>query len=581
MKNKCRAVFFLSCLLPLITHAESLKDAVAHAMVSNPEVSFNRAKSLSAKQAVRKAKGAYYPAVNFNAGVGEERTVSPTTIAIDGSSGRNLTRRESSIELKQNLFAGGSLEGEVERNRFLFQAQRFKTLGVANDLALEVVEKYLNVLLQKKLLRLANRNLSEHRYVMNMIKQRSTAGISRKAELDQAKARLALAKSNQISVEANLQEGKISYAKVVGSWPKSLVSPRAPRRGEFPARLVLAIQKGLDNHPTIKSAYADIKEAKAQYKVAKAADFPRVDIVLSASRNKDLDGLVGPNNDNLAMLRMSYNLFNGGADMARKKETAYQVQEAYEVRNRSIIEFKESLRLSWNAWSASSDRLAPLRQHVISSKRTRAAYKEQFKVGKRSLLDLLDSQNEYYQAQINYVTGKNDEKFSRFRILNGMGALFEYLNGRLPINVLNNDALNSHERTNHVLLNGDLEAIPYPDLSDSPFHMIVQENVVSPHPGAKLHHLKQTTRKPRLVVSKDWYVVAAEYDSIEKAKALVTRLRDLGMMVDYEQASKDTYEVLIGPYEYRGQAGYAMKVLKIKTKINGYLKVVKVEKADG
>jgi adhesin transport system outer membrane protein len=564
----------LVALMPLALNAEGLNDAVQHAMVSNPELLFNRAKSFSAKNAINVAKGAYYPNVRLNAGIGEERSMNPTTRAIQGGgSGRTLTRKESSIELNQNLFAGGSLEGEVERNRYLYEAQRFSTLGVANDIALEVIDNYLNVLLQQRLLRLARSNLEAHRYVFGMIKQRSSAGISRKAELEQAEARLALAESNKIAVEGNLREARITYAKVVGSWPRNLSAPKAPSRSELPPNLKVAIQEGLDNHPTVKSSYADVKEAKAQYKVAKANHFPRVDLVLSASRNENLDGLIGPNSDNLAMVRVSYNLFNGGADQARQKETAYQVQESFEVRNRSIIELKQAVRLSWNALRTTTESLPPLRRHVVASKKTRAAYKEQFKVGKRSLLDLLDSQNEYYQAQIDYVTAKKNNKFAKFRILNGTGELIEYLSVRIPVNVLNNDALTSHERMNHVLLNGDIEAVPYPDLSNDSFEMVRQENVVEPHPPVSKQHIKETTTKPRKDIPKRWYVVAATYADAKSANALVKRLTGLGMTAHTRTTQKGNHLVLIGPYEYRGQAGYTMKILKVKTKLNGYLKL--------
>ncbi|HHF7379480.1 TPA: TolC family protein, partial [Legionella feeleii] len=336
-------------------------------------------------------------------------------------------------------FAGGGIVNEVKRTKSLYQAQELKTQGVAEDLALEIINRYLLVILHEKLYGYAITNYHAHRAVFGMIKERSEAGVSREAEVDQADARLALAESNKISAEANLQEARINYAKVVGKWPGKLVWPRVPTHQDLPRSLGEAIERGLDNHPTVRSTYADVKEAKSQYDVARAAYYPRVDFVLSASQNRNLDGLIGPNNDRMAMIRMNYNLFRGGSDDANVRQTAYEVQEAYELKNKALIDMKESVRLSWNAWTASGLRLNPLRRHVVASRETRSAYQEQFKVGKRTLLDLLDSQNEYYQSQIELARGINDEVYSRYRLLNGMGRLLCYLKMRLPQNVVNND----------------------------------------------------------------------------------------------------------------------------------------------
>ncbi|KTD35145.1 TolC family outer membrane protein [Legionella israelensis] len=565
MKKKSLLVALL--LVPASSMADTLCDAVQHGLISNPEVLLNTAKALSARQAVDRAKGAYWPTIDANAGFGKEQSRNPTTEALQGGGKRTLNRVESSVELKQNLFAGGGIAYELKRNEYLYQAQEWKVQGVADDLALDIVQKYLNVLLHEKLYGYAVRNLREHRSVFAMIRERGAAGISRVAEVDQAQARLALAEANKISAEADLREARITYAKVVGKWPSDLRWPKIPSSKHLPKTLSQSIEKGLDNHPTLKSAYADVKEAKSQYEVAKASFYPRFDFVLSASKNKNLDGLVGRNEDKMAMFRMTYNLFRGGSDEARVRETAYQVQEAYEVKNQSIIDLKESLRLSWNAWETSGLRIRPLRQHVSSSYKTRAAYEEQFKVGKRTLLDLLDSQNEYYRAQIEYARGQNEEIFSRYRILNGMGMLLCYLKMRLPLNVVNNDVFSSAQT--HVLLNKSMNEIPYPDNSD--------HSLVLAHPVASMDKVKLTpaivnknATLPLQIKPKVWYVSTGNFNDKASADLLVNRLKKQGFPT-FTCFYKGCHLVLVGPYEYRGQAGNSMERLKEIAHVPGRL----------
>lgn len=547
--------------------ADTLYEAVQHGMIANPDVLSNTAKGLAAKQAIDKAKGGYFPTIDVNTGFGRERSLNPTTAAIDDTRIAILNRTESAVELRQNLFAGGGIVNEVKRNQYITEAQRWKTQGVAEDLALEITKDYLAVLMHQRLYAYSISNLQAHKSVFKMIKERSDAGISREAELDQAVARLALAESNKISAQANLQEAKINYARVVGKWPENLTWPHIPTAKELPGNLTKALEKGLDNHPTVKSSYADIKQAKSQYKVARAAYYPNVDLILSSSKNRNLSGLLGPNNADLAAIRMNYNAFRGGADLARIKETAYQVQEAYEIKNRSLLQLKEALRLSWNAYTSAALRLRPLKTHVSASKRTRIAYQDEFKIGKRTLLDLLDSQNEYYQSEIELAHGENDEMLSRFRILNGMGNLLRYLKLRLPVNVVNNDVFSSAQT--NILLNKSMDEIPYPDDSDNAMALAYPvENMETARLTKAI--IDKNTTYPQQVTPKIWYVSAGTFSDKNKALALVNHLNGLGFSA-FMTPYNELLTVLVGPYEYRGHAGNGMERLKELAHVQGIL----------
>lgn len=558
------AVFITSTSLM----ADTLKEAVQQSMITNPDVLYNTAKSLSAKQGIGVARGAFYPTIDLAGGFGREQSQNPTTTAIDGPGTARLNRTESSIELRQKLFAGGAVLGELRRTEYLWQAQKWKTQGIAEDKALDVVNRYLTVLMHEKLYRLAVENYNRHLPIMSMINDLSNSGLSRTSDVDQANGRLAQAEANRISAEANLREARINYAKVVGKWPNQLSWPKVPGPKELPPNLAKAIEIGLDNHPTVKSAYADVKEAKAQYEVALATRYPKVDFVLSASKNRNLDGLIGPNNDKLAMIRMNYNIFRGGSDDARIRETAYQVQEAYEVKNGSLIDLKESLRLSWNAYESARMRLLPLKRHVSASQLTRVAYTEQFRLNKRTLLDLLDSENELFQSQNDYTRGQMDEIFARFRILNGMGKLLPYLNMKLPVNVSNNDVFTSAQE--HVLLNKhDTNKVPYPDITD--------KSMLLAHPVPTFDEVKLTpaivnnnTSPPSQIPLKSWYVSTGPCKTKAEALALAKRLQDLGFAA-FPCARNGLFDVLVGPYEYKGHAGNGMARLKEIAHVPGLL----------
>ncbi|HAT6348112.1 TPA: TolC family outer membrane protein [Legionella pneumophila] len=562
-----KALFVVAMLTSSYTTADTLYEAVQYGMIANPDILLNTAKGLSAKQAIDKAKGGLYPSIDVTGGFGRQRSVNPTSAAIDDTPSTTLNIVESAVELRQRLFAGGGIINEVKRNQYLTEAQKWKTQGIAEDLALEITKNYFAVLLYERLYAYSIENLKAHKAVFKMIKERATAGITRTAEVDQANARLALAEANKISALADLQEVKINYAKTVGKWPENLQVPNVPARKSLPNNLARIIEKGLDNHPTVKSSYADIKEAKAQYDVARAAYYPEVNLVLNSSKNKNLGGLIGPNDSDTVAVRMNYNAFRGGADAARIRETAYQVQEAYETKNRTLLELKETVRLAWNAYVASALRIQPLKQHVTASRKTRTAYQDEFKVGKRTLLDLLDSQNEYYESQIELARAENDEILSRYRILNGMGCLLKYLNLRLPVNVVNNDVFSSAQT--NILLNRKMDEIPYPNNTDNP--------MVLTHPVKNMEKTRLTksmvdknTTYPQQITPKLWYISAGSFRDRNNAVALVKRLNGLGFTA-FMSPYKDLLSVFVGPYEYRGHAGNGMERLKELAHVEGVL----------
>ncbi|CZG51793.1 TPA: TolC family outer membrane protein [Legionella pneumophila] len=562
-----KALFVVAMLTSSYATADTLYEAVQYGMIANPDILLNTAKGLSAKQAIDKAKGGLYPSIDVTGGFGRQRSVNPTSAAIDDTPSTTLNIVESAVELRQRLFAGGGIINEVKRNQYLTEAQKWKTQGIAEDLALEITKNYFAVLLHERLYAYSIENLKAHKAVFKMIKERADAGITRTAEVDQANARLALAEANKISALADLQEVKINYAKTVGKWPENLQVPHVPARKSLPNNLARIIEKGLDNHPTVKSSYADIKEAKAQYDVARAAYYPEVNLVLNSSKNKNLGGLIGPNDSDTVAVRMNYNAFRGGADAARIRETAYQVQEAYETKNRTLLELKETIRLAWNAYVASALRIQPLKQHVTASRKTRTAYQDEFKVGKRTLLDLLDSQNEYYESQIELARAENDEILSRYRILNGMGCLLKHLNLRLPVNVVNNDVFSSAQT--NILLNRKMDEIPYPNNTDNP--------MVLTHPVKNMEKTRLTksmvdknTTYPQQITPKLWYISAGSFRDKNNAVALVKRLNGLGFTA-FMSPYKDLLSVFVGPYEYRGHAGNGMERLKELAHVEGVL----------
>jgi adhesin transport system outer membrane protein len=176
----------------------------------------------------------------------------------------------------------------------------------------------------------------------------------------------------------------------------------------------------------------DVEAAEAQAAAAHSDDLPQLAIQAGADLNNNVGGLSGPDNAYIAMVRGTYNLFKGGADLAKERETAFLVQESMEVRNKTYREVVRTTRLSWNALVSIEAQMGDLKDHSVSSKSTVGVYRQQFVLGDRTLLDLLDAQNESFNATTAYITGKYTDLFAKYRVLNAEGNLPQCVNVPLP-----------------------------------------------------------------------------------------------------------------------------------------------------
>lgn len=423
MKFKHSVLFcaITSALMFNQASAQTISEAVDQTIKTNPEVSIEANRRLSIDEVVNQAKGGYRPKIDLTAGVGAEW--SENTSTRPGS--ENLWRRESALTLSQMIYDGFGTKSEVQRNEARVKSAAHKVSGTSEEIGLRAVETYLEVVRRQELRNLTQDNLAAHERVYEQIKLRSDSGVGRKADLEQAQARLALAQANMVSAEANLREANIQFQRVIGEMPANLARPEQP--AGVPVSEEEALATAVNNHPLLHSAAADIEATKAQTRAAESLLQPRVDLVLGTSWNNDLDGVRYKDNDAYAMLRLQYNLYHGGTDKARVAERRIQEMEAAEVMNKTRREVEESTRLSWNSLLTSTDRIPKLKAHADATEQTRDAYAKQFSIGQRTLLDLLDSENELYTARSNYIDGQYVEMFARYRLLADMGKLVESL----------------------------------------------------------------------------------------------------------------------------------------------------------
>ena len=425
VRNVAIGLFSTSMLMPSVVNAQSLEQAVAYTLDTHPDIRAAYTYFKVDEKQIDQAKAGYLPTVDLNGGIGYEYTDSPSI------SSESLTRRELGVSVTQNLFNGFYTSNEVGRTRSATSAEQWRLYAKAEDLALDVSKVYIDLIEAQQLVDLAEKNLASHQAIYDQIKQRTDSGFGSRADLSQINGRLANAQSNLIAAKNNYLDNRVSFSRVVSQAPENLVIPY-PDSSFLPPNKEAGLKAALANHSVIHAAANDIDSAKYQYEAAKANNYPQVSLELEANFDDNLDGTSGEYDEVVAMVRFTYNIFSGGKDRAYSKETAYKMSEAKELNRSAFRQVEEGYLLSWNAYELLDLQKKYIKMHVVSAKDTQSDYQQQFKVGQRTLLDLLDTENELYQARRDFLSAEFDEITAQYRILHAMGLLIDALKVTRP-----------------------------------------------------------------------------------------------------------------------------------------------------
>ncbi|GFM64557.1 TolC family outer membrane protein [Pseudomonas lijiangensis] len=411
--------------------AITLTEAIQNTLDHHPEIQASKNERLSAGEELNVAKGGYLPTVDVVATYGRQKTDSPSTRALYGHDSQILNYTQSELRLRQLLFDGFNTPNEVGRTQAVVNSRAYYVQGTSQSLALRAIEVYLDVLKCRELLTLARNNLQAHLRINDQITLRSERGVGSAADRDQSLARRALAQNNFHTAQVELADAEASFASAVGRLPDELETPPSIK-GEVPLSLSEAQQSMLLNNPYLKSAQADVQAAEKQYESSKAPFYPRFDAELAVGANDNLQGEEGHDKEWRAAVVMNYNLFNGNRDKSRLRSNAYKTGQALDIRNNALRMLNENMSLAWNAMDNARLQTPIARDYVTSTTRVRAAYQDQFGLGQRTLLDLLDSENELYNASRRYTEVRYTEELAMYRVLASEGELLRKQRVVLP-----------------------------------------------------------------------------------------------------------------------------------------------------
>lgn len=326
---------------------------------------------------------------------------------------------------------GSSTDNIVERQKARVKAAAGRVFERSEFLALSTVQAYLEVLRQGELARLSRDNVTAHQSTLNDVLSRVRAGSSSSADLSQAENRLTVAQSDYVEAQRRVEDANTTYLRLVRLAPTGLVRPATPTDA-LPQSEDDAVRRALKANPSVTVADLDREAAVADSRAAEASFLPRLDFEVVGSKGHNVGGVDGQNDDLTIMLVARWNLFSGGSDSARVAASRERIMEAQERTNRFKLVSEEEVRKSWTAMVRQREQTAKLVERVRAAENVYTAYRQQFDIGRRDILDVLNAQNDLYNARSAVLSADYSAQFAAYRILAVCGDLLNAMKIAAP-----------------------------------------------------------------------------------------------------------------------------------------------------
>lgn len=392
----------------------ALQSVVEKMLMTHPEVQVRFQDLNSAAEGQNVARGGLRPQVVAQGWVGKEWRSNT-----EDSGAPNWNRPGWNLQLRQLIFDGFTTSSGVRQLGFEKLAKFYDLRATSESLANETIAAYLDVQRYREMERLARDNFSTHQVTLGQLRERQQSGVGRGVDLEQSSGRVSLAQSNLMTESNNLNDVQQRYRRLVGEYPAAVLDPVPDVTSRLPAPgSIQDFGAALRANPQLLSKQALLQAAEAGQKAAKGAHMPKVELVASTGRDREQSTPAYWNvQTSRVQVMMTYNLYRGGADDARLRQTIAQGYAAHDARDYTCRNVLQEMSITWNNIARLRQQLPFLQEHVLSTSKVRVAYQQQFKIGQRSLLDLLNTENELFDAQRALVNAQYDLKKAEYQWL--------------------------------------------------------------------------------------------------------------------------------------------------------------------
>ena len=386
--------------------AQNMNEAVLIALQQYPSILAAQANERGAVADITRAQGAHWPQVAW----------SGTYNSYNAPGIPNTWIQSPTVSI--NLWAGGRIEADVEQSRARAESGRQQVNITRDQVALTAVQGYLNWARSLEMQRLATDNLAAHRRIHQYISTIVQVDVGRQIDLEQAKGRmdnaaLALEQTLAALADANARLQRMLLGRVPPQ-PQGVES--IP--GQLPSSLENALTYTGETNPVIAQQIAQIHAARANLSSARSQHSPQVNATYGKQTYQG-----SAQGDYVAQVTVTVPIFQGGTVYGSIQTAQAKLEAAEHTLKDTQLTLKESVRSSWSNWKSAENRSKTTVGQVRSGSAVLNGYWEQYRIGRRQVLDLLNAQSDLYNYQVNQVAAKFDTLNFRATILANIGRL--------------------------------------------------------------------------------------------------------------------------------------------------------------
>lgn len=407
--------------------AETLESALARAYGNNPDLNAQRAGVRVTDENVARAKSGYRPQINASADVG--RTFSqydsrqpPSIFGGGGESIERLTPRGYGIQIDQTIFDGFRTSNSVRQAETNVLGSRESLNNSEQNTLFNAASAYMNVLRDTAILDLQRNNVEVIDEQLRQTQDRFNVGEVTRTDVAQAESRLAAARSEASSAEAQLRASIAQYRQYIGVEPQQL-APGRPLDKLVPRTVDAALKVALGEHPAIKSAQHAVDAAELQVKIEEGALAPQVGVRGTVSQRYDTQQFNDEVLSASAVATLTVPIYEGGqayASTRQAKEQSGQRQlEADWIRD----QVRAAIVSSWGELEAARAQIQAAQVQIDAAETALSGVREEARVGQRTTLDVLNAQQELLNARVNLITAQRNRVVASYAVVQAMGRL--------------------------------------------------------------------------------------------------------------------------------------------------------------
>ena len=424
----------LMCTTPAF--GVDLREAVQAALNTNPEIRQAVHNKLATKEERKQAEGRWYPTISVEGSAGVRELRNPTRRDL-GIADEGLEPVEGFIIADQLLWNSGGRVAEIKRQASRTDAAAARIEERSEFVALNVSRSYIDYLLQQRLVAIAQDNATFHERLAGDLREGVARGSISVADQQQAEERLQSARARVTEAQEDLDTAAIQFQTLTGV-PIDAVNMPPDLSSAMPPSLAEAEALARQDHPLVQEALADLNTTREEIKAAQAELGPRFNAEASARYGDDIDGFQGRTSDLTARVVMRWKIFDGFANTANVREQKERSNEVHSRLFQRTRQAEEDVRSAWSRLTNQTRLAGELETQGRVADDLLLSYREQFNVGRRSLLDVLDAQNTRFNVQASLETARMSKLYAQYRVLAASNRLIEALGVQIPREALMN-----------------------------------------------------------------------------------------------------------------------------------------------